>query len=148
MVFHIEIEDISHHRLDLLYTGVTKFENTFAIGTNEMIVLLVRIGLLKLRQVFAELMFGDQVTGKQMLNGIVDGSPRNAVLLILHVDIQRLHIKVIVDGIDLFQNGEPFWCLALTLFFEKSRKYLTYLFLGAFHEANREFTDLNRSSLH
>jgi hypothetical protein len=83
-------------------------------------VLLIRIRFLELREIFAKLVFGDQVTGKQVLNGIVNGCSRHPVLFILHVNVQRLHVEVIVDGIDFFQDRESFGSFAKSLLFKKS----------------------------
>lgn len=119
MMCNIETENITHHRLNLLNSRVAEFKNSFTVRANQMVVLLVEIGLLKLREVFTELVFCNQITGKQMFDSIVNSGTADPVLFVFHVDVERFHIKMIIDGINFIEYGKPFRCFPETLFFQK-----------------------------
>jgi len=56
---YVKVKNIAHHALYLLNPGITKFEHSFAVGTNQVIVLFIRIRLFKLREILTKLMFGN-----------------------------------------------------------------------------------------
>jgi hypothetical protein len=64
-------------------------------------------------------MFCNKITGEQMFNRVVDGSTAHSVLFILHVDVERFYIKMIVDGVDFIKYGKTFRGLPETLLFQK-----------------------------
>ncbi len=87
-----------------------------AFRANEVVVLLVAVGLLVLCQVLAKLVFAHQVTLHQQVQRVVYGGPAYAVVFVFHADIQRFHVKVAVAGIDLFQDRIAFGVLRSSLF--------------------------------
>jgi len=82
-----------------------------------------------------------------MFYGVVNGGTRYSVLFIFHVDIQRLHIKMMIDRIYFFEYRKTFRRFPETFLFQKPGKYLAYLILSGFHcLPNCEVTDLSRSA--
>lgn len=71
MMTDIEFKKITHHALNLLYPGVAKLENMFAVFTNQVIMLLVGKAFFKAGEVFPELMPGNQVGILKEFNSIV-----------------------------------------------------------------------------
>ena len=61
MVFDIKLKYITHHALNLLYSGITKFNYFPTINANNMIMLFVAVGFFKLSHVFTKLMFGNEI---------------------------------------------------------------------------------------
>jgi hypothetical protein len=57
MMQYIEMKDLLHGRLNILDAGVTKFDNLVAIRADQVVMLLVSVGLFVLREIFSELMF-------------------------------------------------------------------------------------------
>ena len=126
MVFDIKLQDITHHALDLLNPRIAELHYFTAINTDNMIVLFIPVRFLELGHVFAELMFSHQIARYQQFQRIIYRSAANTVFLILHVDIQRFHIKVIGARIYLFQNGKALRCFPKTFIFKLSLENLFY----------------------
>lgn len=120
MVRNTEIQQFSHHRLNLLNARITKFKYPFAINADKMIMLFEGIGFFELSNILSELVLCYQIAGQQMFYRIVYCCPANPVLFVFHVDVQRLHIKVIVDGINFIKYGKPLRCFSESLFFKEN----------------------------
>lgn len=71
MVTRREVIQLAGCAYDLLYPRITEFDDIPRIHIDEVIVLHALIGLLKLCNVFPELMFDDQVAIEQQFNGVV-----------------------------------------------------------------------------
>ena len=84
------------------------------------------VGFLKLSDIFPKLVFDDQAAIQQKFDRIVQGSPANPVIFILHKDIEWLYIKVSVPWIDLIKNGIALRCFAMPFLFEIACKDLFY----------------------
>ena len=52
-----EFQKVTHHILNLLNTGVAKFQHFTTIHADEVVVLLISVGFFVLREVFPELVF-------------------------------------------------------------------------------------------
>lgn len=113
MVLDGHTEQLFYCRFDGLDPGVAEFNDFTGIGANHVIVLLRTVGFFKLRHVFSELVLADQVAGQQQFNGIVQGCPGNTVILIFHLDIQRLHVKVTGIIVYFSQDRIPFGSFAV-----------------------------------
>lgn len=87
MVGDAELQDVTGHFLNLLYTGVAEFKDTFTVYADQVVMLLVFESFFELGQVFAELVFGNQVAIQQEFNGIVERSPAYPVTLVLHMNV-------------------------------------------------------------
>ena len=74
--------------------------------------------------VLPELVFRDQLTFHENIKRVVDGCAADIVPGISHLQIKFFGIKVIVAGIDDFQDGKAFRCFALFVFFQIVRKQL------------------------
>jgi len=108
MAGYIKPQNIPHHCLDLLHPGVTKLKNLSAVLADQMIVLTEGQRTLVYGIRLSELMPGHEITGQQMLDGIVQGSPADAVVFTLHMKVQGIHIEMIVHGIYFTQDRKPF----------------------------------------
>lgn len=62
MVFNIKFEEFAHHTLYLMDAGIAELNNFAAFDANDVVVLFVSIGFLKLGHVFSELVFRNQIT--------------------------------------------------------------------------------------
>ncbi len=102
-------------------------------------MLAVRIAWLKLCHRFAELMLSDQVAGQEQVNRVVQGSPAHAVLLVLHLNIKRFHVKVSFRGVDLIKDGKTLWRLSMTILLKITlENAANFLFdLGALHQVGK-----------
>jgi hypothetical protein len=57
VVGNIKFEQVAHGGIDLLNAGIAEFHHFFARDTNQVVVLFKSISLLKMRCVFAKLVF-------------------------------------------------------------------------------------------
>jgi hypothetical protein len=105
MILYLKLEQVRHRGDDRLYPGITKFMDMPAIHADQMIMLFKAEGLFILGKIFAKLVFLDHITVNQQLERIIHGSPAHPVIFILHLDIQRLSIKVISALVDRFEDG-------------------------------------------
>ena len=60
-MLYFEFQNIAHHTLNLLNSGVTKLNYFAAIKTDNMIMLLVAIRFFELRHIFTNLMLGNEI---------------------------------------------------------------------------------------
>ena len=84
---HIEVQYLFHRTLNILNPWITKFYNLMTFRTNQMIMLLVAVGLFVLRKIFSELMFANQIALYQEIQRVIDGSATHAVIFVLHADV-------------------------------------------------------------
>lgn len=103
-----ELQNIPHHVLDLLNARITEFNDLSTIQADQVVVLLVPVAPFVLRLVPAELVFADQVTVDQELEGIIHRRPADPVVVVLHMDIQAFRIKMLRALVDLLENRKPF----------------------------------------
>lgn len=89
-----EVIGVFHQFLDGLYAGIAKFKNAVGFGADGMVVLPVAVGALIEGKVLPKLMLYHKAASKQEVKGVVHSSPAHAVVLVFHIDIQRLHIKM------------------------------------------------------
>ncbi len=82
-VFH----DICHSFLNFMDPRITVFINSAAGCTDNMVMLLAQIGLLKLSNVFTKLMLDHQPAVQQQFHCVIKRCPANPVIFVLHVDI-------------------------------------------------------------
>jgi hypothetical protein len=61
-----------------------------------------------LRDVLPELVFAHQITSQQKFNSIVQSGTGNAVILVLHFDVQGLDIEMSLVIVDLRKYRETF----------------------------------------
>lgn len=111
---------------DLFDPGITKLDDISGVHIDEVVMLHAVVCLFELGDVLAELVLDHQVTVQQEFNGVVQGGPADAVILVLHEDVEGLDIEVPVPGIDLIQDGIPFRGFTVTFSFQILREYLFY----------------------
>lgn len=124
MMEYIKMQDLLCGLLNVLYPGIAEFNHLMAIRADQVIVLFVSVGFLVLGQVLAKLMLAHQVTLHQKVQRIVHGRPADPVILVLHADVERLHVKMAVAGIYFLQYGVPFRRLPQGLVFQICCEYL------------------------
>lgn len=108
MVQHIEMQDLLDRILDILYTGITELHHLVTLCTDQVIMLFVTIRLFVLREVFAKLVFTNQVTFDEKVKRVINRCPAYPVVLVFHADVERFHIKMTVAGVDLLQDRVAF----------------------------------------
>ena len=108
MVRYFKIQQFAYHRFDILDARVAKLDDFSTMHTYRMVVLFEAVGLFVLREVFSELVFADQIAVDQEVKRVVNRGATDAVVLVFHVDIQRLGIEMVAATVYFFQNGVTF----------------------------------------
>lgn len=124
MMENIKMKNLFRGLLNVLDTRIAEFNNFMAIRADQVIVLLVPIRFLVLGQVLAKLMLAHEIAFHQQVEGIVNGGTANPVVLVLHADIERFHIKMTCPGINFLQDSVPLRRLPKRLVFQVSCKDL------------------------
>jgi len=114
----IELENIPHHTLNLLDPWITEFKHMLTIFANEVVMLLVSIGFLEPGNIFTKLMLGYQIGFQQKFDGVIDRCSANPVPFFLHMDEEKVNIKMFVHGIDFFQDQKTLCGLSLSILFK------------------------------
>lgn len=117
-----EVQDFTYGILDVLDTRVTELQYLVALDTDQMVVLLISVGLLKLGDVLTKLMLCHQVTFFQKVQSVVNRGPADAIVFVFHTDVESFYIKMSRPIIYLFQNGVPFRRFPQFLIFKVRRK--------------------------
>jgi len=90
---------------DFLDARITEFNDVAGIHVDQVIMLHAAKCLFELGDVLSKLVLDHQAAIQEEFNGIVQGSPADPVVFILHEDIEGFYIKVTVSRVDLVQNG-------------------------------------------
>ena len=80
--------------------GIAEFNHIACVHVNQVVVLHAPVCLFKLGNVLAKLMLHHQAAIEEQLYGIVQSSPANPVVFVLHEYVEGLNIEVAVSGID------------------------------------------------
>ena len=140
MITNVKVHQVGDGILNLLDAGVTKFDNLPAILTNQVIMLFALIGFFKLGDVLPKLMFDHQVAFQQQFNGIVQGSATDPVVFILHADVKRLYVEVVVPGVNFVQNGVSLGCFPMPTFFQVAcENFFDSVFSFTTHHSTEHF---------
>ena len=78
-----------------------------------MVVLAVAVRFLVHRHIIAKLVLDDQTGFQQEIEGIVHRGTAYMVVLVLHLQVQHLHIKMLGDVVNLLQDGKALRCFPL-----------------------------------
>jgi hypothetical protein len=127
-VADIEAQEVFHRILDLLQAGVTKLQHLAALRADQVVVLTVLEGLLKLGHILPELVLDHQVAVQQQFDRVVQGGPAHPVFVVFHFDVEGLHIEMAIGQVNFPQDGKPFWRFAVTIAFQIRRKNAFYGF--------------------
>ena len=111
---------------DVLNPGVAKFYH-FPCIEKDMIVLFETIGFFKLGEVLAELVFADKVAFNKQVKRIIYRGAAYPVIVILHADIKRLHVKMPFTAVYFLEDGKPLRCLPQLTSLKEGSKYSLYL---------------------
>lgn len=123
-----ELQKIFCRFLDLLNTRIAEFVNIGTILTDQMIMLLIRICPFKLRLILSELMLGYKSAFEKQLDRVVQRCATYTILLVFHMNIQRLNVEVPALCVNLVENCESFGCFAVTLLTEMIGEEIPYGF--------------------
>lgn len=115
---------------DVLDAGITEFEHFSGVGADHVIVLFFGIRFFKLRLVFTELVFFNQITGKQEFDGVVQGGATHTVLLVFHFYIERFNVKMPIVFVDFIEYGKSLRSFPVTMLLKVAQEYLSYCFFG------------------
>ena len=88
MVFDFDIKYLLKGRFYCLNARIAEFHYTVAFGADQVIVLLVAVGLLVLRQILSELMLAYKVALNQEVQRVINGRPAYTVIFVLHADVK------------------------------------------------------------
>src|SRR5690606_8607945 len=121
-----------------LYPRVAKFNYLASISKNKVVVLFVKIRFFIMSLILPELMTSHQTTFEQKLNCVVQCSPAHTIVLILHFDIQRFDIKMLVVFINFLQNSVSLGCFSMPFFFQIFGENIFYNFLIFIYFHNNE----------
>lgn len=127
MMRDTEIQHFTHHVLYLLNPWIAKFYHLSTVGTDDMIVLFIAVGLLELGQILPELMLFHQIAVYQQFECVVNGSAAYPVIPVFHVDVQRLCVEMVVPFIDFLQNGEALRRFSQACLFQLGGENIQYL---------------------
>ena len=97
VIFH----NVRHRLFYLMNPGIAKFLNLATNRTHDVVMLLAEMRLLKLGNVLPKLMLYHQPAVQQQLHRVVQSSPADLIVVVLHADIEGLYIKMPVLGINL-----------------------------------------------
>ena len=127
MVIHFKAQHFAHSRFDLLYARIAELEHFVAMQADQVIVLTETVTLLVHRHVLSELMAFYQTAVQQQVERIVYRCAAYTVLAVLHVDEQRIHIKMFFMRVNFVEYGVAFRRLPLLVLFKIGRKDLSDL---------------------
>jgi hypothetical protein len=118
MVCNFHTQRFFHRFFDFLDAGVAELKHFARFDVNKMVVLFVLERLFELGTIGAELVFGHKVAVKQQVNRVVQCGAAHPLLIVFHLDIQRLDVKMPFGGVNFFQDRESFRRLAVPCFFQ------------------------------
>lgn len=125
----LDIKNFFNCLFDDLDPWVAKFNDFAGIGHYNMVVLLIEVRFFIVRLVLSKLMLSDKRAIKQKFNRIVKCSSANAVVLVLHLDIEVFNIKMLFAVINLLKNGVALRGFSMALVFQVFGKDILYDFL-------------------
>ena len=91
---HIKVQQFLHGVLYVLNSRIAELYYPVAIGADEVIVLLIPIGLFVLSEVLPKLMFAHQITFDQEIECIVHGGATYPVVFVLHTNVEGFYIEM------------------------------------------------------
>ena len=115
---------------------VLKLNYFSGLYIDKMVVLDIGQCLFELGNILAELVFDDQLTFEQQLNGIVERGTADTVVLVFHRNIKGFDVEMAFARIDFVENGEAFGGFPVPLLLEVFCKQILYglfVFLYAIH---------------
>jgi len=116
----------------LIYPGVMKLEQDTCFSVYQVIMLSGLVCLLILRLAAAEFMSDHQLAVDQQLNGVVESSPRYAIMLVVHEIEKQFNIEMSVPRIDFIKDSESLRRLSHRMTTEILGKDLLYNCPGVF----------------
>jgi len=127
MIGDAEVQNVSGHILYLLYARVAEFENLPAVLADKVVVLRILVRTFKMGNVLTELMLRYQFAVEQQLYRVVQGGPAHAVVLLLHLYVQRFDVEMSRVRIDLMEYGKPFGRFAVPVLLQVVGEDLPYV---------------------
>jgi hypothetical protein len=121
-MLYAEVQHLAHHDFGVGYAWVAELEHLATVDTNQMVVLLESIRFLVHRLVVAKLMFNHEVAINEQVERVIHRGAAYTIVLILHVDVERLYIEVVVARVYLIKDGKALGGLTLPFFVEVGRE--------------------------
>ena len=107
-MLHFYTEDLFDCCFDILDAWITELNHFTGIGNDHVVVLLGSMRFFKLRDVLPELVFAHQITSQQQFDGVVQCGTGNAVILVLHLNVQGFDIEMSFVIVDFRKDGKTF----------------------------------------
>ena len=118
MLLDLDIKYFLDSLFDTLDPGITKLDHFTGIGKNDMIMLTIEIGFFILSLVLTKLVFPHETAFQQKFYSVIKSRPANPVFLVLHLDVKRFYIKMIIGVINFLKNCESFRCFTMPFLFK------------------------------
>lgn len=81
-------------------------------------MLAIEIRFLVKRLVWPKLVPAHQIASQQQLDGVVQGGPAHSIVLVLHGEVERFDVEMIIAAVNLFENGIALRSLSLPVVFK------------------------------
>lgn len=115
----LDVEQFFYGGFDLFDPRIAEFDNIAGIGADHVIVLAITVGFFELGDIVPELVFPDEARGQEKLHRVVKRCATHTVVFILHLDVERLNIKMTFLRINLGQDRKALRCFSVPVFFQK-----------------------------
>jgi len=122
MMLNFLTQDLASILQDGVETRVTKFLDTTAIGTEQMVSLATAVALFVVGSKTTKLMMLDQTAFQEQFQGIVNRRPRNAMSQGAQILQQGVGRKRAIHGINPMQDIQPFGGWPQASFAQKAPK--------------------------
>jgi hypothetical protein len=127
MVGDLEMAQGSCIVLNSLKARVAELDEAPTGSADHMVVLPTPESTFIVGDVASKLVFDQEAAIYEEFEGIVEGCTANATLLVLHEDIEGLHVEVPLMGIDLLEDGEALRGAPVGVLHEVGSKDVSYL---------------------
>lgn len=137
MVVYLNVEHFLYGLFYGLDTGIAEFHNFTGIGKYHVVVLPVKIRFFVMRLVLAELMFSGQAAFQKKFYGVVQGGPAHPVVLVLHFNVERLYVEMVVTFIYFLEYSIALRSFPVAVVFEETGEDILHYLLVLFIVHNR-----------
>ena len=105
MVVNFNVKNLFYRFFDRLYPWVAKLDNLPGIGHDDMVMLLVEVGFFIMALVLAKLVPSNQAAFQKQFYRVVERSAAHTIVFILHLDIQRFNVKMLLAIVYFLKYG-------------------------------------------
>jgi len=119
MVMNFNTENLLNCFFDGLYPRVAKLDHLSRIGHNDVVVLLVEIRFLVVALVLPELVPAYKAALQKQFYRVVQRCTAYTVVLVLHFNIERLNIKMLLAVVYFLKDGVALRGFPVALLFQE-----------------------------